>query len=85
MLVEPRLCGVRKPTHKGKVERAVRYLRDRFFAARVTPSVRRGNEELLAFLDEIANARPHPRMSGRTVSDVLAEERPRLLALPDPP
>ena len=84
MLVEPRLCGVRKPTHKGKVERAVRYLRDRFFAARVIPSVTRGNEELLAFLHDIANGRPHPRLAGRTVAEALEQERPRLLALPNP-
>ena len=27
--VQPHLCGVRKPQHKGRVERAIRYLRDR--------------------------------------------------------
>jgi len=84
MLVEPRLCGVRKPTHKGKVERAVRYLRDRFFAARVIPSVQRGNDELLVFLRDVANVRPHPRFTGRSIADAFAEEAPRLLALPDP-
>jgi transposase len=32
--VEPKLCAVRMPHHKGKVERAIRYLRDRFLAGR---------------------------------------------------
>ena len=41
--VEPRLCGVRRPQHKGKVERSIRYLRDRFFAGRVIHSIEQGN------------------------------------------
>lgn len=84
MCVSPRLCGVRKPQQKGRVERAIRYLRDRFFAARTIRDVDRGNAELLAFLGEITNARPHPRWPQRRVHEVLAEEQSRLLALPDP-
>ena len=82
--VQPRLCGVRQPEHKGKVERAIRYLRERFFAGRRIIDVEQGNRELVRFLDEIAHQRPHPRLTERTVADVLAEERARLLALPDP-
>ena len=82
--VQPRLCGVRQPEHKGKVERAIRYLRDRFFAGRHITDPAHGNRELLQFLDEIALRRPHPRDPSRTVGNLLAEERPRLLALPDP-
>ena len=84
LCVAPRLCAVRKPEQKGKVERAIRFLRDRFFAGRTIRDVERGNAELRAFLDTIANARPHPRGSERRVDEVLAEERQRLLALPDP-
>jgi transposase len=82
--VAPRLCAVRKPEQKGKVERAIRFLRDRFFAARTIRDVDRGSAELLAFLDGIANVRPHPRWPDRRVDEVLAEERGRLLSLPDP-
>lgn len=84
MLVEPRLCGVRKPHEKGKVERAIRYLKERFFAARSIHSIEHGNAHLHRFLAETANTRPHPVWPERTVMDVLAEEHPRLLALPDP-
>lgn len=80
--VEPRLCGVRKPHEKGKVERAIRFLKERFFAARTFHSLEHGNAHLRAFLDQVAHARPHPRWPERSVADVLAEERPRLLALP---
>jgi transposase len=84
LCVAPRLCAVRKPEQKGKVERAIRFLRDRFFAARTIRDVERGNAELRAFLDAIANVRPHPRWPDRRVDEVLAEEKARLLALPDP-
>jgi transposase len=84
LCVAPRLCAVRKPQQKGRVERAIRFLRDRFFAARTLRDFERGNADLLVFLDEIANVRPHPRWPERRVDDVLTEERARLLALPDP-
>jgi transposase len=82
--VQPRLCAVAMPEHKGRVERAIRYLRERFFAGRHIHSIAQGNQELLTFLAEIAQRRPHPRKDGVTVGDVFDEERPRLLALPDP-
>lgn len=82
--VQPRLCAVARPEHKGRVERSIRYLRDRFFAGRNIHTIEQGNEELLAFLDGIAQQRPHPRLQGRTVAEVYAEERERLLSLPDP-
>lgn len=84
LCVAPRLCGVRKPQQKGKVERAIRFLRDRFFAARKIRDVERGNAELLTFLETIANVRPHPRWPQRRVNEVFAEEKTRLLALPNP-
>jgi transposase len=84
MRVEPKLCGVAKPEHKGKVERAIRYLRDRFLAGRTITGVAEGNRALARFVDEIAHARPHPTIAQRTVGQVFADERARLLALPDP-
>jgi transposase len=84
LCVAPRLCAVRKPQQKGRVERSIRFLRDRFFAARTIRDFERANAELLVFLDEIANVRPHPRWPDRRVDEVLAEERTRLLALPEP-
>jgi len=84
MRVEPRLCAVRKPEHKGKVERAIRYVRDRFLAGRTITSVEDGNRALARFVDEVAHRRPHPVLAQRTVGDVLAAERTRLLPLPAP-
>ena len=84
MRAEPKLCAVRKPRHKGKVERAIRYLRDRFLAGRTITSVDQGNRLLARFIAEIAHVRPHPTIAQRTVGEVFAAERTRLLPLPDP-
>jgi hypothetical protein len=84
MRVEPRLCAVRQPRHKGKVERAIRYLRDRFLAGRTITGVDHGNRLLAQFIAEIAHVRPHPTIAQRTVGEAFAIERPRLLALPEP-
>jgi transposase len=38
--VQPRLCAPRRPQEKGGVERAIRFFKERFFAARSFPSSR---------------------------------------------
>lgn len=82
--VQPRLCAPRRPQEKGGVERAVRYFKERFFAARSFHSIAHGNAQLREFIDTIAHARPHPIWPERSVADVFADERRRLLSLPDP-
>lgn len=82
--VQPRLCGVRKPQEKGRVERAIRYLKERFFAARKIHDLAHGNATLLDFLRTIAADRAHPQWPDRRVREVLEEERPKLLPLPSP-
>jgi len=77
-----RACRVRRPTDKGGVERGIRYLKTRFFPARVIPSLEAGNTALLHFLEDVAMKRPHPVQRQRTVAEVFAEERDRLLPLP---
>ena len=82
--VQPALCAPRKPQEKGKVERAIRFLKERFFAARTFHSAAHGNAQLTDFLTAIAHERPHPRWPDRRVADLFEEEKPRLLALPNP-
>jgi hypothetical protein len=74
---------VRRPTDKGGVERAIRYLKTRFFPARTITSLESGNAELWAFLDTVALERRHPTDRTRSVRAVLAEEQGKLLPLPD--
>lgn len=80
--VQPRLCRVRKPTDKGGVERAVRELKEGFFAARTIRDIEAGNRDLQRYLREVVFNRPHPRFADRTVLDVFAEEKEHLLPLP---
>lgn len=80
--VSLRACRIRKPTDKGGVERGIRYLKTRFFPARVIPSLEAGNAALWHFLENVAMARRHPVQKQRTVAEVFAEERERLLPLP---
>jgi transposase len=80
--VRLKLCAPRKANQKGGVERLIRFLRDRFLAARTIHSVTQGNRELAAFIADIAHQRPHPTLVGRTVGDCYEEERTRLLPLP---
>lgn len=80
--VELRVCDPGAPHQKGTVERAIRYLKGRFFSARVVRDIEQGNRDLLAFLEDVGRCRPHPRLPQQTVGEALETEKPRLLALP---
>ena len=78
-----RAARIRTPTDKGGVERAIRYLKTRFFPARTIPSLESGNAALWQFLETVAMRRQHPAQKDRTVAEVFTEEKERLLPLPD--
>lgn len=78
-----RACRVRRPTDKGGVERAIRYLKTRFFPARSISSIEAGNTALWNFLDTVALERAHPVMRDMSVREILELEKTRLLPLPD--
>jgi len=79
---EPRPCQVRSGNQKGRVERAIRFVRDSFWAARTFTTLEECNRQALEWRDEVAHQRPWPDNRNRTVAEVFAEERPRLLPLP---
>jgi transposase len=81
--VQPRLCTPRRANEKGKVERAIRFVRERALSAWSFTNLDEGNAYLQRFCDGIARTRPHPTIAGRTVGDCFAEERSKLLALPE--
>ncbi len=80
--VELRVCDPGAPNQKGTVERAIRFLKGRFFSARVIRDVEQGNRDLMAFIEDVGRARPHPRLPQQTVGAALEQERSRLLELP---
>jgi len=74
-----RPCQVRAGNQKGRVERAIRYVRDSFWAGRDFTTLADCNRQALLWRDQVAHQRHWPGGDDRTVADVLAEERPRLL------
>src|SRR5580698_9176414 len=75
----PQLCQVRAGNQKGRVERAIRYVRDSFWAGRTFTTLAECNRQALAWRDQVAHQRRWPGGDDRTVADVFAEEQPRLL------
>ena len=75
----PRPCQVRAGNQKGRVERAIRYVRDSFWAARSFVTLAETNRQALLWRDQVAHQRPWPGGDNRTVAEVFAEEQPRLL------
>jgi len=82
----PRPCAPYRGNEKGKVERAIQYLRHSFFEARRFDSIEDLNAQLEAWIESVAHARPVPGdPERRLVRDALEEERDRLLPLPAHP
>jgi transposase len=76
----PRPCQVRAGNQKGRVERAIRYVRDSFWAGRTFTTLAECNRQALLWRDQVAHQRRWPGGDDRTVADVFAEEQPRLLS-----
>ena len=82
---EPRPVAVARGNEKGRVERAIRYVRDSFFAARSFVDLDDLNAQAETWCIGPAADRRCPDEPQRTVRVVFAEEAGRLLALPDNP
>jgi transposase len=82
---EPRPVAIARGNEKGRVERAIRYVRDAFFAARSFTDLDDLNAQAAAWCLGPAADRRCPDEPERTVRDVFAGEVARLMALPDNP
>jgi transposase len=82
---EPRPVAVARGNEKGRVERAIRYVRASFFAARAFTDVDDLNAQAEAWCSGLAADRRCPDEPQRTVGAVFADEVSRLLAPPDNP
>src|SRR5215475_7638950 len=78
-------CQPGRGNEKGRVERAIRYIRDSFFAARRFTTLEDFNRQALEWRDRVAHRRPWPEDNSRTVGEVFTEEKARLLPLPAHP
>ncbi len=77
-----RPCQVRAGNQKGRVERAIRYVRDSFWAGRAFTTLAECNRQALLWRDQVAHQRAWPGDDSRTVAQVFAEEQSRLLLQP---
>ena len=82
---EPRPVAVARGNEKGRVERAIRYVRDNFFAARPYTDIDDLNAQAEAWCNGPAADRRCPERDAGTVREAFALEAPLLLKLPDNP
>src|SRR5271165_3533673 len=78
----PRPCQVRAGNQKGRVERAIRYVRDSFWAGRSFTTLAECNRQAQLWRDQVAHQRRRPGGDHRTLAEVFAEEQSRLLPPP---
>lgn len=74
-----RPCQVRAGNQKGRVERAIRYVRDSFWAGRTFTTLAECNRQAWLWRDQIAHQRRWPGGDDLTVAEAFQQEQPRLL------
>ena len=82
---EPRPVAVARGNEKGRVERAIRFIREGFFAARQWRDLDDLNAQAEAWCQGQAADRPCPEDRSISVREAFAQEKPKLLTLPDTP
>lgn len=82
---EPRPVAVARGNEKGRVERAIRYIRDNFFAGRTFTGLNDLNAQAEAWMTGPAADRRCPEDTTLTVGEAFALETKYLLALPENP
>ena len=81
---QPQLCSPGRANEKGRVERAIGFIRSGFFESRPFTNLADFNRRALEWRDQ-ALLRPHPEKKPRTVLEIFLEEKTRLLPLPTHP
>jgi transposase len=82
---QPRPVAPARGNEKGRVERMIRFVRERFFAARHFRDLDDLNAQAAEWCQTVAADRPCPEDRARSVAAVFAQEREHLLALPQTP
>ena len=80
---EPRPVAVARGNQKGRVERAIRYIRDAFFAGRTFKNIDDLNAQATEWTSASARERRCPEDESFSVGEAFAQEQARLLALPE--
>lgn len=80
---EPRPCNVARGNEKGRVERGIRFMRTSFDQARTWTDLDDLNAQAERWSREVAGTRRWVQDRTMSVAEAFAEERPRLLPLPE--
>ncbi len=81
----PKPVPVARANEKGRVERAINYVRSSFFSARQFSDIDDLNAQALTWCEKEALQRQQPQGKGLTVAEAFEAERNSLLSLPDAP
>jgi transposase len=82
---EPRPVAPARGNEKGRVERAIRYIRENFFAGRTWSTLDDLNAQADAWCTGTSAQRPCPEDPDQRVAEAFADEQAHLIALPDNP
>jgi transposase len=82
---EPRPVAVRRGNEKGRVERAIGYVRTSFFAGRSFRDVDDLNRQASEWMSGLAADRRQPQDHSKLVREAFIEEQSKLLPSPDEP
>jgi transposase len=82
---EPRPVAVARGNEKGRVERAIRYIRDNFFSGRHWQTLDELNTQADEWCQGVSANRPCPENRDVTVREAFCQEQAALLTLPDNP
>ncbi|MBU0728545.1 MAG: IS21 family transposase [Proteobacteria bacterium] len=77
--ITPRACNVRAPYEKGKVENAIKYIRQNFWPTRNFTGIDDAQRQMLDWLDSVANCRVHQTTGEKPVERL---QKNALQALP---
>ena len=75
-------CRPARGNEKGRVERAIQYIRHSFFAARPFTTLTDFNRQARNWRDQVAHQRPWPGDDSLTVAQAFEKEKPSLISLP---
>ncbi len=82
---EPRAAAVARGNEKGRVERAIRYIRDNFYAGRKWSTIDELNAQAMQWCLGVSRDRKNPENTELTVAEAFKQEQAHLLPLPANP
>ena len=81
-LFDPSVCNIRSPHEKGRVENAVRYVKNNFLAGRTFGSPADCNQQAALWMEHTANVRLHGTVKIRPIDLFREKEQSLLIPLP---